>query len=393
MRRIRFSSGLIFAGMLLVGPPASAKVIFTGYADIRVAPQTTARVSGTDSLLASLGVVNRRSESRAFTMDSMGIFAAAPVSDNVDFLVDFTYKKVGAKVEETRIQYAYLDYHPELLQFKAGRITLPIGLYNEHYFYPFQRYAATPPIFQSAIIGLPIADHGAMVTKTLDVGLVDLYGAAFVVNGYGPSKSSTDTFRAGLGATDALLIANNLSHTNVNRNFAYGGNVGLSFFEGKNVKVGVSSYDGKWNASNDDNFLMRNAYVSAEVGPVKLLGEILHTETDNDKGVTGFFGARDWKSSGGFVEGVYRVLKTEWNEVALFAGTERTTAHAMGSGANGEERLLDHKGGVFWRLNTNVALKSEFNYLDYTLPIQSGGSAQDIRILQRQVLFSLCLTY
>src|SRR5688572_16838865 len=167
MKRICLRTGLILAGLALGGQSVQAKVIFTGYADFRTAPQSTSRISGPDSVLASFGINNRRSESRTFSMDSLGIFASAAVAENADFLVDFTYKKIGATAGETRIQYAYLDYHPALLQLKAGRITLPIGLYNENYFYPFQRYSVTPPLFQSAILGLPIADHGVLVAKSV----------------------------------------------------------------------------------------------------------------------------------------------------------------------------------------------------------------------------------
>lgn len=371
---------------------ASAKVVFTGYADFRLTPQSVSKVSGPAAALASVGATESRNESRTFAMDSVGLFAATSLFDDAEFVFDITYRRVGATIGETRLQYAYLRYHPEPWEFQAGRITLPLGYYNQNRFYPFQRASVTSPLYQSAIIGLPIADHGILAAREIDAGPVLLRGSVYVVNGYGASRSSTDTFRAGLGASDSLLIANNLSSTNNNKEFAYGGNLRASFLEKRNLKVGVSSYRGAWSVEGDD-FTMLNAYTAFESGPFNLIAEGLRTETENDGGLTGFFASRDWTSSGWFVEGSVAVMRRDVSEVLVFAGTERTVAKGRDPGASGVEQLLQHKIGVSWQLNPNVFLKTEANMLDFELPLQVAGRAQTVQLDQRQLLFSLVLTY
>ena len=388
-----------FLGLLIflfgfIARPVFAKVIFTGYADLRNVPHSESTILGSDTLLKILGVTARESESRNFTLDSLGLFATTTFNEKTDFLFDVTYKRIGAKTEETRLQYAFLHYHPSSRwEAKAGRITLPIGLYNENYFYPFERHPVTAPLYQSAIIGLPIADHGVLVGKTLDAGPMAFYGAGYLVNGYGPSGSSTDTFRAGLGVSDSLLIANNFGPTNSNDKFAYGGHFQLSFLKNRNIKTGFSSYHGAWSPDGKNDFTMLNAYVSVDVGPLGVLAEGLQTETENDKGVAGFFGVRDWESKGAFIEARYTFLIEDSRELTFFAGSEKTTAKGEGTGASGREKLTQHRTGLSWRFNPNVLFKAQFSYLEYQLPIQIGGTNNDIEIRQKQILMNMTLTY
>jgi hypothetical protein len=375
--------------------PASAKVMFTGYADLQVSPHAVTKLRGGQFLPAPLTLQDGRFEARTFRTDSLGLFAVTSLNEEIDFTFDVTYKKFGAVTDETRLQYAYIHYHPlSLWDVKAGRITLPIGLYNQNYFYPFQRHSVTPPLFQSAIIGLPIADHGVVAGKTIPLGPVDLSGAAFAVNGYGPTRTSTETFRQGLsGISGSLLIANNLRDANANNKFAYGGNVGASLRD-LGLKAGVSSYKGAWSVDGHDHFSMLNAYLSLEAGSLSLLAEGLSTETDNDKGVTQLYGVRDWESTGGFLQASVWLLKREGRELALFAGSEETVAEGRGTGANGRERLIQHKGGVSWRMNPFALFKSQFSLLDYALPIQqSGGGHGLVGIKSKQFILSLVLTY
>ncbi|MGQ0645798.1 MAG: hypothetical protein ACT4O3_09965 [Elusimicrobiota bacterium] len=388
---------LASAGFLcgLWAAPAAAKVVFTGYTDLRANAQSDSKTTGSDALLTALGLVDRRTETRGFAMDSLGLFAATSFNEQLDFLIDITYKRVGATAEQTRLQYAYLDYHPPSgWEAKAGRVTIPLGYYNRHYFYPFQRYAVTPPLYQSAIIGLPIADHGAVAGKTVDAGPVEFYGAAYLVNGYGPSRTSTATFRTmTLGSSDVLVISNNLRDTNTNDKLAYGGNFRVSLLKGRNIKVGVSSYEGAWSPNRKDDFSMLNAYLSVDAGPLSLLTEGLRTNTDNDAGVAAGFGSKDWKTTGVFVETAYRLMRDEFRETALFAGAEETVAEGKGAGAGTRERLIQYKTGLSWKLNSFVIFKTQLSHLDYRLPFSVGATTGEIGIRQRQVLFNLVLTY
>jgi hypothetical protein len=282
----------------------------------------------------------------------------------------------------------------------AGRLTIPLGYYNRHYFYPFQRNTITPPFFQSTVIGLPIADHGVVISKTFTAGSLGFFAAGYVVNGYGSARTasgaaSTDTFRPGLGTRDTLLIANNLRDLDVNDKPAFGGNFRVMFpAESEDVKIGVSSYQGAWSPDGKSDFSMLNAYLSAKCGPVTLLAEGLRTDTDNDRGVLGFYSVMDWKSTGGFLEADWSVAKREdGEEWILFAATESTLAEGKGSGAAGIERLTQTKGGVSWRVNQNMMIKSELSQFSYSLPFVFNGATEQILLRQRALQLSLTLTY
>lgn len=388
-----FSSGVV---------PVSAKVVFTGYADLQVSPQAVTKITASPAVAGQIQALTGAplptgsAESRSFNTDSLGLFATTSFNEETDFLMDITYKRIGATAGETRVQYAYLDFHrPSLGEAKVGRVTLPIGYYNEHRFYSFQRQAISPPFFQSAILGLPIADHGVVLSKTLDLGGLELSGAGFLVNGYGPASGSTDTFRRGLGGVSgSLVIANNLGNTNANSQFAYGGNLGLSFLENRPAKVGVSAYQGAWRPNGDYNFTMFNTYLVWESKRLSLIAEGLRTMTDGDKGMVTLFGVQKWESTGGFVEGSYSFIKEETRELALFAGTEQTVVRGKGAGESGREKLTAHKTGVSWRLNPFVLLKAQYLFLDYKIPIQVGGMADELGIrIDQQFLLSMTLTY
>lgn len=327
-------------------------------------------------------------------MDSVGLFATTTFDDFTDFVMDVTYKKIGATAGETRLQYAFLDYHPVWGQVKAGRVPLPLGLYNETRFYPFQRHPITPPVFQSAILGLPIADQGLVGVKEWEAGPVVLRTSAYIVNGYGSSVVSTATFRPTLGGvSDALTIANNLKSTNNNDEFAYGGRAGVMLMD-RRVKAGVSTYEGAWSADGKSDFFLMNIHASVDLGPVSLLSEWTQTRTENDAGVARAFGTRDWGSKGAFIEGSYSFYKAESKELALFLGTEETVMRGTGYGATGRERIIYHKGGVSWRANAFILLKSEVSYLDYRLPTQQGGgTVADLHLTSRGIQLSATLTY
>jgi hypothetical protein len=394
MKRAR-SWAVLFAGSLLTGGmPVAAKVVFTGYADMRATPQSDVKISGSDTLLSFLNVTDRKNERRGFAMDALGVFAATALNERTDFLMDITYRRIGVRAEETRLQYAYAHYRdPRGWEAKVGRVTIPLGLYNESHFYPFQRDAIQAPLFQSGIIGLPIADNGAVFSTGLDVGGASLSLSAFAVNGYGSSRVSTDSFRAGLGVTDTLLIANNLAVNNSNASLAYGGRLQAAFLKDRTLRVGVSGYQGPWDAEGKRDFTMLNGYIAAEAGRASVLVESLKTMTQGDAGVTGFFGSRGWQSCGAFLEGSYRIFRRDGRELNFFAGTEETLAEGTDDGARGRERLIVHKTGLSWKINPSVILKAQASQVDYSLPIQFGGSVENVVLRQRGLLLNMVLTY
>jgi hypothetical protein len=374
---------------------AAAKVIFTGYADFRMTPQSDFRATASPSALASIGRpdADLKDETRTFNMDSIGVFATTSFNDNTDFLMDVTYKRLTSTTADTSLQYAYLHHHADWGEVKAGRVPLPIGLYNENRFYPFQRHAITPPLFQTAVLGLPIVDQGVTAVKEVPAGPVTFRGEAFIVNGYGASSVSTATFRPGIGVSGALTIVSNLQSVNNNSEFAYGGKLGVLLAD-RRVQAGVSGYDGPWSADGKNDFSMMNVFLSIDAGPVGVLTEWLRTDTDGDAGVVNSLGVMDWKSEGAFLEASVSLFKSEEREVALFGGTEETVLRGKGAGASGRERFLYHKAGVSWRMNPSILLKTEANLLDYRLPTQAGGGAvDDIHLTTRSVQFGLTLTF
>ena len=129
---------------------------------------------------------------------------------------------------------------PALAQ--AGRITLPFGYYNSRRFYPFQRVELTAPIYISSILGLPIADAGAALSRRFDLGSdwgVDV--RAYGVNGYGGVAGSSVALR-NPALPGGLGMSGNLGAGNNNKDIAVGGQVALSR-DGVG-EVGTSYYRG-----------------------------------------------------------------------------------------------------------------------------------------------------
>lgn len=371
-----------------------AKVVFTGYADFRAIPQATTTLDAADSTLRRLKVTQTETTTRSFGWDALGLFASTSFNDQVDFLVDFTYRRIGTKVEETRIQYAYLDYRPwPSWELKLGKITLPIGLYNENYFYPFLRPTITPPIYQSAILGLPIADLGGLIGKTFAWPAMDLSLKLFGVNGFGPSKASGTMFRAGIGVGDGLVLANNVTATNGNEEFSYGGNLGVSLLADRALTLGVSGYWGPWSRDGAHTFSMGNAYLQWSGKRFRFLVEGLRTQTESDQGVVGYFGSQDWGTQGAFTEGGLVVWQREQEDVTFFLGAEIDRGEGEGPGASGREKVKQAHVGLTWKHGDFLWLKGEFNALQYVIPLQEGGSVSDLDIQARQINFSLVVTY
>ncbi|MDE2293094.1 MAG: hypothetical protein KGL53_13520, partial [Elusimicrobia bacterium] len=237
--------------------PAAAKVVFTGYGSFLFDADANIRVYAPASLLGAVPQGTQRA--RGFSADAVGLFAATSLGPDTDFLMDLSYRSIGSSVKETLIQYAFLDQRlPWDVDLKAGKVTLPFGYYNTRRFYPFQRVSLTAPLFQSAILGLPIADVGAVASRRFPLGPVDLDVRLFGVNGYGSTPSSSTTFRSA-SLPGGLSISNNLSGSNNNRDIAVGGQLALS--RGPGAEWGASYYRGAWDKSGERLFQMVGTHV------------------------------------------------------------------------------------------------------------------------------------
>ncbi|MDE2237696.1 MAG: hypothetical protein KGK30_07390, partial [Elusimicrobia bacterium] len=154
----------------MIASGGQAKVVFTGYGDMQAAAQGRFMIGGPPSVLNSFGIGPGDVEARGAKINSLGLFATSDISDNARVLIDLTFKDIGATTKTTVIQYGYLEYDDFGGEAQVGKITLPFNYYNQNRFYPFQRPSINPPLFQSAILGLPISDIGATVNKTFDLG-------------------------------------------------------------------------------------------------------------------------------------------------------------------------------------------------------------------------------
>src|SRR6185295_7019262 len=190
----------LIAALILIGAvPQSgwSKVAFTGYANVNFTPYSNFVIKGPASVLAPGGFTSgSHLRSAGFNTDSVGLFATTKIDEDTTFSADITYRTLGNAPAQTRIQYAYLETGlPGDVRLQAGRMLLPFGYYNSHNFYAFQRVPLSAPFFQSSILGLPIADNGAMLTRLFDIGPLLARVQVYGVNGYGSVPTSTSSFR------------------------------------------------------------------------------------------------------------------------------------------------------------------------------------------------------
>lgn len=376
---IRAARLAVAALFILAAGPADARVVFTGYSDLRFIPLGAGKIGGSPGILGAFKITQLKTRESGFTIDSLGLFATTYFDDRTSFAVDFTYRDLGFKTKETRLQYAYLQFESENHFFvKAGRMPLPLGVYNDQYFYSFQRKSIEPPIFQSAILGLPIGDLGLMAGKTFGGEPAQITAAIYGINGYGRSDAGDTIFRPGIGSTGgALLLSNNLTGTNRNDNIALGGRLEAAFGESQVMRVGTSLYHGPWSPNSQNDFSMYNLYFHFKTAPLMVLAEFLTTRAENDQGVVAFYGVDDWKSTGFFIESTVRIFERESRALHFFWGAEATTVKGDGGGG-GKEIMENYKAGLAWKINEYITLKTELAHLHYELPIAALGGAIEI---------------
>lgn len=366
------------AACALFAARADAKVAFTGYGDIRLTADADSEIEATPAILGAFGITDTTLRSRGARLENIGIFATTNVSEHLDFLMDVTYREIGTRPNELRLQYAYLHYAPGLYEAKVGRFMLPFGYLNEQQFYSFQRVSVTPPVFHSGILGLPISDAGVAAASRLEAGPVVLAADVYGVNGYGNTSGSTASFRnASIGGT--LVIANNIGSRDVNSRTALGGRLRVLSASGKS-EAGVSYYSGHWDPAGNNLFTMGNAHVHADVAGLDVLSEALVMKTENDAGFVPAVGHPDWKTFGYFVTASYHGVKVMEKPVIPWARYEDYSTRPDGGGA-GKEKLRSTAGGVTVMATESVALKLEASKLDYLLPLPAFGGNIGIDVM------------
>ncbi len=354
-----------------VAAAAQAKVVFTGYADFRLTPQSTIRFDIPAPLAVASGVASGRSESRTAALDSVGLFAANSLSERTEFLFDITYRDIGFATRTVRLQYAYMSHAAGRgVEIRAGKITVPFGHMNQNRFYSFQQASVTQPTFIASILGLPISDLGIAVQKTLEAGPVAAYIVAYGVNGYGPVPGSRTSLRSAT-LPGGLTIANNLGARDANKKPAGGVRLVLSPVAAPGSEIGGSFYAGHWDAAGKRMLQMANAHLLCEAGPVELLAEYLFMQAEDDSGFSASLGARDWRTDGAFATLRGRGIEVLGRKLVPWARAE--DYRTKGIGGVGHERLRAYGGGAAWNFDEGITIKLEVNQLIYGLPWPSGG--------------------
>lgn len=361
----------ILLALLAAVPPAGAKVVFTGYADFRVTPESTVGFVLPPGLAPGLAVGSSRIETRTATLDSLGLFAATSLNENSEFLFDATYRDIGYATRTIRLQYAYYRRSiGEHLVVRAGKLTLPFGYVNERRFYSFQQPSVTAPVFLSGILGLPIADLGVSAEQALPAGPVSVRVAGFAVNGYGPVPGSRTSFRS-LALPGGLTIANNLGTTDANKKPAGGGRVRILHEGAPDAEVGGSFYAGHWDAAGRRLLRMTNGHAYAAWGPVDALAEYLNLLVGDDAGFAASLGGPNWRTDGGFV--MLRARELTLGDRALTPWARVEDYRSRSAGHPARESMRGYAGGVAWDVEPGVTVKAEANQLRYAVPYPSAG--------------------
>jgi hypothetical protein len=360
-------------------PPASAKVAFTGYGNLVMPVDSHFKVRGPAAVLG--GTPEGNLISRGFRTDAVGLFATTTVSENAQFLVDLTFRNLGAAGAQTRVQYAYLDAGLPWweLRAQAGKVNLPFNYYNSRRFYPFQRVELSAPVFVNGILGLPIADSGLVLGRRFDgPGDWGLDARAYAVNGYGSIAGSTSSLR-NPSLLGGLGMSGNLGASNNNKDVAVGGQVALS--HARSGELGASYYRGAWDRDNRRMLQMAGAHALWTPGELDFLVEYLHLHATGDEGMGQSLGAASWQTHGAFVTATHPLFTYRDRPVKAWGHFENYHTLRVGGGP-GRETLRSYSGGLIGNASENILLKAEALYLFYAVPTNAQSIVLDGRLLQ-----------
>lgn len=365
---------LAAAALLALAVPVRAKVVFTGYGDLRYDAGTRFTIAGPPATLTRVGTSGQTATARGFGADALGLFASTQLQENLQFLMDVTFRSIGSTVGQLSLQYAYLDWTPDPdSEVEAGRITLPFGYFNQNRFYGFQRYELSAPVFQSSILGLPIADWGVSGRRVLHLRPFDVEAAAYVVNGYGAAQTQPTVLRS-VAVPGALSLTSNLRASDSNQKPAVGARLSLQKIAGLPVETGLSYYRGEWDTSGLEPMYMLDYHLHAAYAGLDLLFEALHLGVRGDTGFAQSLGSPNWSTDGGFATLSYDRLKVSGRTLAPYARFENYRSRPD-NGDSPREILRGVAAGAALKLIPQLTLKAEYLRLAYMLPdVATGGS-------------------
>lgn len=358
----RRARALAAFGLLLSATRSEARVVFTGYADFAATTQSELRIRGPASVLRS--VPEGRFISRGFSARTLGLFATTQIGADSLFTMDLSQGAIGASVGETLVRYAYLETRPaDGWSARFGKITLPVGFFNSRRFYPFHRAEVTPPVFQSAILGLPIADVGVLAAREFDLGAAALSVEAYAVNGYQNNAQSTSTLRSPT-LVGGLTLRSNLRSANNNKEPS-GGLSAVVSRPGVG-DVGATIYGGAWDPQGKNAIVLGDVFVHWTPGGLDLLVEYLELHARGDEGLVPNLGSTAWTTRGGFLTLDHPLLRMGTREVRGFARIE--SYWTQGTAGAGDEALRGAGAGLNAWFSRNCLAKAEIQWLEYRMP-------------------------
>lgn len=352
----------VLAAALLQAVPAAAKVAFTGYGNLVVPLYQEFRIRGPASLVGTEGNLI----SKGFRLDAAGLFATTRVGEESEFLMDLTFRNVGATVGQTRIQYAYLDSALpwQELRVQAGKVNIPFNYYNSRRFYPFQRVELNAPLFVNGILGLPIADTGLVLSRRFEFGNDWSFDArAYGVNGYGSLSGSSVALR-NPSLPGGLALSGNLGAGNNNKDIAWGGQLAVGR-DGVG-EAGASYYRGAWDPQGRRVLQLAGAHLFCTPAGFDVLAEYLHIHADGDEGMLGVVGSREWSTHGAFLTVSRQLLELSGAPVHAWGHAENYMSRGQEGGPR--EVLRSYSGGLRAVVSDNLMLKSEYVHLYYRIP-------------------------
>lgn len=378
MRLLRRTTAAVLL-VAVLAPSARAKVAFTGYGQVLATADTHLKVRGPAAVLG--GTPEGNLIAKGFRLDAVGLFATTKVSEDVDFLMDLTFRNVGTTVGQTRIQYAYIDAALPWwdLKMQAGRVNLPFNYYNTRRFYPFQRVELSAPVFINGILGLPIADAGAVLSRRFELDAAwGLDVRAYAVNGYGSVSGSTASLR-NPSVPGGLGLAGNLGAGNNNKDIAVGGQVAVS--HAGSGEFGGSYYRGAWDREGRRVLQLAGAHALWTPARFDLLAEYLHIHAGGDEGMAQSLGSRSWTTHGIFLTASHPLFSIGGREVTGWGHFENYHSGRAGGGP-GREVIRSYSGGAQLAVNDHITLKAEALYLFYAVPTTAQAIILDGRLIQ-----------
>ena len=386
------SAVLALAGTLVLASglqtPAAAKVTFTGYGNFVMTAQQSVDVYGDAPALAKFATPAQTLKDRGFTIGGLGLFATTNIKEGMDFLLDVTYRQIGSTTKQTSIQYAYLEHVlGDDFSYRAGKITLPFGYYNQNRFYAFQRIELSAPVFQSAVLGLPIADIGAAAHKCFRTSWSRIDADFYAVNGYGSSPNDPTKFRSAT-LPGAIVLSNNLAAENNNQNLAFGGRLTAAELGGRDLETGISYYGGPWNSAGTKYFQMLDAHFHGNVARLDVLTEYLHMDVQGDPGFVEAVNDTHYRTDGYFLTASYPLWRIQGKPLTPYAASEGYVTR--GHHGAGQERLQGYRAGLNYKPLDALQIKLEYGLLRYDLPLYGFG---DLKLDVHSVLLSLTVTF